>query len=108
MTPRSRTSGSVPSTDSCPDDAERARPFDSGTQYAAWVTRNCQACPKCAKYDEEQFMGRCDIDGALVVAHIGDGTVSPEIADRMGYTAAHADGEFPWTWACPEREEVSR
>lgn len=96
---------SSPSTDSRQDDAERVRPFDSGTQYTAWLSRSCFGC---SKFDAAHFQGRCDIDGALGDAYFGDGTVSQEIADRMGYTAAHADGEFPWTWTCPEREQVSR
>lgn len=84
------------------------RPFDSGGQYVAWAGRNCRGC---AKHDDDGDRWECAIDGAIVDAYITDGTVSREIADRMGYTAAHADTgsgpQFPWTWACPEREARS-
>ena len=108
MTPRTRTAESSPSTETRQDDAERVRPFDSGTHYTAWMNRNCIGC---SKFDAAEYRGRCEIDGALGEAYFGDGRVSGEIADRMGYTEAHADTgsgrQFPWTWACPEREARS-
>ena len=81
------------------------RPFDSFTHYEAWVARNCRYCVKWNPH----AAGDCEIDVEVGVAAFGSGHVSDEIADRMGYTAAHADTDggrqFPWTWQCPEREE---
>lgn len=77
------------------------RPFDSSSQYTDWTARNCRGC---TKYDPE-MAGDCEIDLAVGCALIGDGLVSDEIADRMGYTTAHADGTFPFSWECPERIE---
>lgn len=74
------------------------RPFDSGSQYADWQERNCEGCKK---FDAAKFKGRCDIDGAVGAAYFGEGSVSDEIAVRMGYTGPNIGA---YSWACPERE----
>lgn len=78
---------------------ERKRPFHSGSQFADWQDRNCGRCWKFdieAAFDES----KCEIDAALGDAMFGDGTVSAEIALRMGFT-----DPVSYTWVCPEREE---
>lgn len=74
-----------------------ARPFSNGAQFGDWCARNCN---RCAKYNADQFDGKCEIDGAIGMAFIGDGSVDGAIAERMGYTE-HTD---EYTWDCPERE----
>lgn len=64
-----------------------------------WEERNCFRCRK--SYDEDTNQYRCDIDKALTVACVDDGSVSDDIARRMGYPAA---GPLSYTWDCPERE----
>lgn len=71
------------------------RPFSCGTQYGDWVERNCEVC---LLYDREKA-GGCEIDDALGLALFGDGTVSEEIAERMGATDPRA-----YSWECPERQ----
>ena len=79
------------------------RPFSDGSQYADWRAMNCA---HCALYDQDHYTGRCEIDGALGLADVGDGTVPAEIARRMGYVPGHL------FWRCPEsqpvKEEVRR
>jgi hypothetical protein len=78
---------------------ERKRPFLCGSQFLDWQNRNC--C-RCAKWDMEQVdKGRCAIDYALLEAYFDDGSVSDEIAKRMG---TPDDGRV-YNWDCPEREE---
>ena len=84
--------------------SDRLRPFDSGTQYGAWRERNCA---RCQKYNPERYDGGCEIDLALGLAYVGDGTVDAEMLARMGYTE-----RVPglWTWPCteltPKRKEA--
>lgn len=80
-------------------DKERARPFYCGSQHRDWVARNCE---RCVKYDCEAPPKDCEIDAAIGNALFGDGTVSAEIAARMGYSDPMAN-----TWDCPERLEDS-
>ncbi len=76
------------------------RPFSSGTQFGAWRERNCEGCKL---YNEDVFDGQCQIDEALGLAYMGGGTVTAEIAQRMGYEDVVPG---PWTWDCPERVPV--
>jgi hypothetical protein len=73
---------------------ERIRPFDCGMQDTEWVDYNCLDCEKCG-----ESPGTCKIDEELIIAACGDGTISAEIADRMGYTA----NKGKRVWRCPER-----
>ena len=79
------------------------RPFHCGTQFGDWQAANCL---RCTKYKEEEpWDGGCEIDCALGVAYIGDGTVSREIAERMGYFEHNPPGELPsYNWRCREFE----
>lgn len=74
--------------------ADRIRPFSSGAQRMDWQDANC--C-RCQKYTGQG--GSCEIDDAISLAACGDGTVSAEIAKRMGYASPLA-----YCWECPERE----
>lgn len=75
---------------------ERIYPFSCGSQYTDWQAGNCDGC---LKYNPEKFDGACDIDGAIGLAYIGEGWVTPEIAQRMGYIG----NEDAYGWPCPER-----
>jgi|GEM_PF-3873415 len=70
---------------------ERIHPFSNGCQFGDWDDANC--C-RCVRYDD------CDICRALTEAMCGDGTVSAEIARRMGYFAR----EGAYNWPCGEVE----
>ena len=74
---------------------ERIRPFDNGIHLSGWQASNCQ---RCTKFDVE-LTPVCDIDYALLDAYMFDGTVSPEIAERMG-----AVGHNKYVWQCGEVE----
>jgi hypothetical protein len=75
----------------------RVRPFSSGMQYLDWQDANCCRCQKCTGDD-----GACEINDTISLAACGDGTVSAEIAKRMGYASPLA-----YCWECPEREDVN-
>ena len=66
------------------------RPFSSSAQYLNWENSNC--C-HCAKYSDDA--SKCEIMLALAVASVGDGTVSDEIAKRMGHTGSCGEKEMP-------------
>jgi len=62
----------------------RITPFSCGTQFGDWQERNCE---NCNKFDSDNpDNSNCEIDEALLIAYFDDGTVSAEIAKRMGYT----------------------
>jgi hypothetical protein len=75
---------------------DRERPFHCGTQAADWSCSNCDRCKKSAQA-EEPF--RCEIQEAIAEAYMTDGTVSREVAARMGYVDCRQ-----FLWACPEAE----
>lgn len=75
---------------------EKATPFSCGSQFADWKECNCE---RCKKYTEMITKPpKCDIDFALSVAYIDDGTIPAEIAQRMGYF----DNRGKYVWMCPE------
>lgn len=90
----------------------RVSPFHCGTQFGDWTSRNCDTCtkgiyavtgkdaPTWAEVPEDR---RCAIEYALGEAYIGDGTISAEIARRMGYGD---DVRQRVPWRCPEVEGV--
>lgn len=83
---------------------EEVRPFSCGSQYGDWRSRNCYRCVKSyenTKPEPKDGMGPCDIDNAVGMAYIGSGSVTPEIAKRMGYSG---ENEGAYGWDCPERE----
>jgi hypothetical protein len=74
------------------------RPFSNGTQLGAWRARNCR---NCGLWNPERFDGQCSIDEAIGLAYAGDGTVTEDVAQRMGY----AEGLV--TRDCPELQAAS-
>lgn len=74
------------------------RPFYSGTQFGDWTEANCLRCTKGADPTSSKWPD-CDIEAALVESYIGDGTVSDDIAARMGITE-EIRGRY--TWPCSE------
>ena len=76
---------------------EQIRPFSSGSQYRDWQSSNCERCKKFPLHVNPE---KCEIDYAIIVAHLDDGTVSVEIAQRMGYY----DNRGSYVWKCPEVE----
>ena len=76
--------------------SEPVHVFSNGDEYRAFVVHNCDHCTLC---DRRGFPGECEIDGALGIALFGDGTVTAEIAQRMGRT----DNPGALVWDCPER-----
>lgn len=74
------------------------RPFDSGTQFQDWTASNCDRCTKGSHRLEEDEWPDCPIESALVYALFGDGSITQEFADRMGYK------QFYYGWKCGEFE----
>lgn len=87
-------------------------PFANGSQFMDWLENNC--C-NCARYsfalnpatgktrDPLEEDALCQIELALHQACWGDGSVSPEIAQRMGYSDPLAYG-----WRCGEFDPVAK
>lgn len=63
------------------------RPFHCGTQHADWLCSNCERCAR---------KGACEIETAVSEAAYGDGTVSRDIAKRMGCDP------LGYVWQCTE------
>lgn len=75
--------------------------FSCGTQDIDWTDRNCN---RCKVYDEAAvhrppYSCGCAIADALQAAFWDDGSVSSEIARRMGLL----DHDEDYCWDCPER-----
>jgi hypothetical protein len=75
--------------------SERHRPFSSGSEYSDWTYRNCKA--GCRRYTMGE--ATCDLEIALGRAYMGDGTISPSIAKRLGCDRSELG--YPAT-PCPE------
>jgi hypothetical protein len=75
--------------------SDRVRPFWCGSQSADWEDSNCWN--GCAKNGPEAAQ-ECEILEALTEAYFGDGTVSAEIAGKMGYR------EDRFVWPCLSRD----
>lgn len=76
--------------------SDKITPFSNGTQFGDWVDENCWKCQK--DFDEERDAYRCDIQKALDAAYVGDGTISRETAEKMGYLKH----EGYYIWPCPK------
>lgn len=80
-------------------------PFYCGTQGADWELANCDNCKKGGRYTDEKQMDwvwLCDIQKAKDEAYMGDGSVSNDIARRMGYD----DGANLHNWPCTELDPI--
>ena len=81
------------------------RPFANGYEYCAWERVNCGRCRLQLSTPEGEPVP-CEIVDALAAARWDDGTVTAEIAERMGYldnSPPRAKG-FTLAWDCPERQ----
>lgn len=83
------------------EDTERKRPFSSSSQAADWFALNCDRCALSNAYREA---GACDIEQALALAYLDDGTVDPAIARRMGYLKPDGTTSGAHVWMCIEVE----
>jgi len=73
-------------------------PFSNGSSFMDWQCLNCDSCKKFNEDDPEKS---CEIDYALAIGSIGDGTISEDIAKRMGFSEGYAPrvcGEFENRW----------
>ena len=76
---------------------ERIPLFSTGTQSMDWMANNCDRCTKAGDISE-RGSSKCELFEALGDAGADDGTVSPEIAQRIGRTSAGTR----YVWQCPE------
>lgn len=87
---------------------DKHRPFHCGTQAADWEENNCAVCVKGASEDPDKFMDTlsCPIQKAITEAYWDDGSVSEEIAERMGYldNSPPRQKGFSLIWLCKERQ----
>lgn len=74
---------------------QRIHLFANGTQYLDWTCNNCDKCGKAGD-PSEAGSSPCELFEAIHDAAADDGTVTPEIAARLGYTAER------YVWPCPE------
>lgn len=82
---------------------KNVRPFSCGTQDIDWQDRNCCRCARLPDGFWEQYWkmeSGCEIFDALSFAAVDDGTITEEIAERMGYVGGPP---FDYTWDCKER-----
>lgn len=80
---------------------KRYIPFSNGAQYLDWEASNCGRCKKAAtKENFKAGIFTCDIEKDLVYGAIADGTVTKEIAQRMGLFGH----ELYHVWRCGEFE----
>lgn len=68
----------------------RVHVFSNGDAYRTWLHNNCARCVKVSD---------CSLEYALASACVLDGTISPDVAARLGVPA---DGNERW-W-CNERQ----
>lgn len=78
----------------------KIRPFSCGSQFIDWQVRNCKNCKKFIETPASADEIQCEIDLALFMSSWDDGTISQEIADRMGY-----NNKEDYSWDCPELEK---
>ena len=77
----------------------RVRPFSQGTQYLDWQDHNCCQCRYYHTANGHVISPLCDLETALAIACITDGTISREIAERLGVP------KRTWSnWTCREFE----
>lgn len=70
-------------------------PFSNGSQFMDWAASNCDRCKKSTESGDFT----CDIQKEISYAAIDDGSVSEDIAKRMGYS-----DPLLYCWMCTEVE----
>ncbi len=74
-------------------DPSRVSPFSNGSQFVDWLASSCDKCAKAYDHNAETFV--CDLEEALTEACVFDGTVSAEVAAKLGVP------ERTWSdWRC--------
>jgi hypothetical protein len=76
---------------------KRYSPFSTCSQYGDWAASNCWRCTKDAPIG---VVPTCPIQIAVDNACFDDGTVSEDIAQRMGFL----ENEGHYVWPCVEVE----
>ena len=71
------------------------KPFSGRSQYADWVSSNCDRCAKGAHRLGPDALP-CEIELAIGEAYFDDGNITDAIAARMG------DGAGRYCWKCAE------
>ncbi len=84
----------------------RHHPFHCGTQCADWETANCENCHSAGYYvggaRQDNWLWVCDLQEALSLAFWGDGSVSEDVAQRLGYLA----NKEAFGWRCSELRPI--
>lgn len=75
--------------------SDNVRPWHCGSQFSDWIDRNCE---RCVKYEPDGPPAACEIDRGIMQAMVS-GDMPLHLAERAGWV----EGEFPYTWECPER-----
>jgi hypothetical protein len=75
--------------------AENVQPWHCGSQFADWISVNCE---RCVKYEPEGAPAACEIDHGIMQAML-DGDMPRDLAERCGWV----EDENPYVWDCPER-----
>lgn len=76
--------------------------FSNGTQFMDWDARNCSKCDRLTWDKDGNPVTSCKLYHAIADAACDDGSVTPEMAQRLGYTSG------AYTWDCPERNGADR
>jgi hypothetical protein len=80
-------------------ESERIRIFSNGTEFSCWLENNCGDDCALACTDWEDGEPICDLETALMDAYCSDGTISQEIATRLGWTP---ERRTVLGWPCAE------
>lgn len=83
---------------------KRFRPFSDGSQFQDWKASNCK---RCKKYNElaDRPEETCELDFQLWKACMGDGSVSRDVAVRIGYlvdAVTFQQTNENYNWPCTE------
>lgn len=74
---------------------DRIHLFANGTQYMDWTANNCDRCTKAGD-PSESGSSTCPLFEAIYDAAADDGTVSAEVARRLGTSA----DDTRYVWRC--------
>lgn len=72
---------------------DQVRPFSNGSEFREWTDRNCHGCARFTAPPS------CELERALALGYIGDGTIPLAIAIRLGCDTTWLG--YPAT-PCPE------
>ena len=66
---------------------ERHKPFSNNEEFEIWKSNNCYLCIK--NYNPDLEKSYCEIEEALCLGSISDGTIDYKLADRAGLLKDH-------------------